>query len=101
VAILPEAISDEQTGSPERIGGVAGIEVGAEDECGGQLDDRMQPLEPDDGAWPARVFRNRRLNRVPETENPATCLRFMHQRPALAHRSRHLECGEAADRLFS
>jgi hypothetical protein len=85
VAILPEAISDEQSGAPERIGGIAGIEVGAEDECGGQPADRMQPPEPDDGAWPARVFRNRRLNQVSEAENPAARLRFMHQRPALAH----------------
>ena len=42
----------------------------------------MQYPEPDDGAWPARVLRNRRMNQVPETENPATPLRFMHQRPA-------------------
>ncbi len=41
----------------------------------------MQYPEPDDGAWPARVLRNRRMNQVPETENPATPLRFMHQRP--------------------
>ena len=40
----------------------------------------MQYPEPDDGAWPARVLRNRRMNQVPETENPATRLRFMHQR---------------------
>ena len=40
----------------------------------------MQYPEPDDGAWPARVLRNRRMNQVPETENPATPLRFMHQR---------------------
>ncbi len=40
----------------------------------------MQYPEPDDGAWPARVLRNRRLNQIPETENPATPLRFMHQR---------------------
>ena len=42
----------------------------------------MQYPEPDDGAWPARVLRNRRMNQVPETENPATPLRFMHQRHA-------------------
>jgi len=41
----------------------------------------MQYPEPDDGAWPARVLRNRRMNQVPETENPATRLQFMHQRP--------------------
>ena len=40
----------------------------------------MQYPEPDDGAWPARVLRNRRMNQIPETENPATPLRFMHQR---------------------
>jgi hypothetical protein len=40
----------------------------------------MQHPEPDDGAWPARVLRNRRMNQVPETENPATRLQFMHQR---------------------
>jgi hypothetical protein len=40
----------------------------------------MQYLEPDDGAWPARVLRNRRLNQTPEKENTATRLRFMHQR---------------------
>jgi hypothetical protein len=40
----------------------------------------MQHPEPDDGAWPARVLRNRRLNQTPEKENTATRLRFMHQR---------------------
>jgi len=40
----------------------------------------MQHPEPDDGAWPARVLRNRRLTQIPETEKPATRLQFMHQR---------------------
>jgi len=40
----------------------------------------MQHPEPDDGTWPASVLRNRRLNQTPDTENPATRLRFMHQR---------------------
>jgi hypothetical protein len=40
----------------------------------------MQHPQPDDRAWPARIFRNRRLNQVPETENPATRLQFMHRR---------------------
>ncbi len=48
----------------------------------------MQYPEPDDGAWLARVLRNRRMNQVPETENPATRLRFMHQRPVTGNSPR-------------
>jgi hypothetical protein len=48
----------------------------------------MQYPEPDDGAWPARVLRNRRLNQTPEKENTATRLRFMHQRRVVAQSPR-------------
>ncbi len=53
----------------------------------------MQYPEPDDGAWPARVLRNRRMNQVPETENPATRLQFMHQRLAEGPKGRFFAFG--------
>jgi hypothetical protein len=45
------------------------------------VDQNSHLPEPNDGAWPARVLRIRRLTQIPETEKPATRLRFMHHRP--------------------